>query len=632
MGKDSILQGLASAGKTTLQGAKSISKVSYEAGKNHYANSKAARGGRSSNSSSRENSRHETSVKLENLPDPNKLPPPPVRRDQQQGSPESSIRVGSASSSTVQTHHQAQLSKIPDSQYSRGRDDSTNSNAPFKRVSYKGDEIILQPLGPRPPHKAEYNQTPQLPDFQQAPVHQKERNADTQHSNNSKVTSKPAPPIPVRNYDASVISGLSSSHSGYQPSLPNRNNDSQSPVNLQSHTKVKTLEQTNLMAQKGSPRAVPEIDVTSLPPPPSHRDLRRAVTSSSETSNSAIEITETDSLPDNPAVIRPSMLEKSTAWSKNNKSDNIASSSSTVNQSFNYNHIKKLDIHPTPPPRPFTTSSVGNTEDSQELLKTPNSKPTTHTPSTGLNTPTVHQYPLLEIKKTVPSVLGRYENEQTVNFPPPPKPPRKADYSSGLSATAKDSSALSHTGHEKEIIVRRSETQSSLPIDPPPVYTASIPETKHALQEINDRSKFPSEVVQPRGQYLGTRLHRQSNPKATDDTELQLANDISEIKLRHVDAKVLTTAENTKIDKKPPPIVPKKKETLASIKKIPPPVPKKKSSLVSKPIVPNHVSQSPDLEDSGITADAGLSNSDDNPFRRYLKNVVPEESNRVNRR
>ncbi|AGO12914.1 AaceriADL336Cp [[Ashbya] aceris (nom. inval.)] len=239
-------------------------------------------------------------------------------------------------------------------------------------------------------------------------------------------------------------------------------------------------------------------------------------------------------------------------------------------------------------------------------------------------------------------ITGEYNYEISVSFEPPPKPYKRGDgqqsRSSPFSSSRGDSiTAPESTGSPARGSSRYSALNST---DPPPPYTDAvhgrIGSDSPAPPAAPQRS--PAPPAAPQRSSAGRSL-----PPVTSERSLpapawqgggpmasQLSEEASSIVLRKV-----TSLEGSQTGdgigaKKKPPLVPKKKDSLAGNKKAPPPVPKKKATLSQG--LSRDAAASTGAAEVPSSSGIDTSSQDDNPFRRYLKTVVPEENDRVHHR
>lgn len=236
-------------------------------------------------------------------------------------------------------------------------------------------------------------------------------------------------------------------------------------------------------------------------------------------------------------------------------------------------------------------------------------------------------------------------------FEPPPKPFRRTETQSTQrsSHSTKSSIPVTNAGDESYSSVQdvssfppppvrsRPSTQSvvsahhldngdPLEIHPRGRLPPSVPSTDQnestntSAESITGKKKAPPPTVKPKPKGLLSRASTTENlqsmaPEHTNPTGISaITEELSHIHLRKTGRTLGTEPEHHSLNsslatkKTPPPVVPRKKDSL----KHAPPVPMKSSSLRSKP----------NEQEESAAADKG------NPFELYLKDAVPSEENR----
>lgn len=427
--KDTIGAGLKTVGKYSYKSTKFVAKTGYQAGKSHYQNSKAKREGRSQEGS--DDSGQTTPNVHINYKDPSAFPPPPVKPGQLQyhGSSGNSANGSSATIPTLSnTNNTAQLNEQPymnqinsSSQiYSRPQmaipeqqvaipeqqmNSTTLPSQPQMAVPSQQEHIHIQPSNPQ---QLPSNYKPQEQYLQSEQLNISDRHAP-------QPMERPAMPLPQH---------------GNVPPLttenvhPNIEADISSPaVGPQFEVKPYDWEE-----QKTTKIEIPRVDLTSIPPPPTHRDRN----TSRQGSNS-------------------------TPPSRTHTGNNTSTASVTTtgivdgNLESNQEHTPKpailgeyddtLNVAYAPPPKPFRRATNNSSDlklSGAQNTKTP-PPPVVLTNKSAERPNSSNVMPSLPLRQmntkansseNLPKakILGEYETNVDVGFAPPPRPTyRKTD-------------------------------------------------------------------------------------------------------------------------------------------------------------------------------------------------------------
>ncbi|AMD18764.1 HBL138Wp [Eremothecium sinecaudum] len=569
MGSDSLLDGLASAGKSTLAGAKAVSKSGYKLSKAHYDKCKGSIGD-STGDRSKESEIYETRTRFEQLPDPSNFPPPPVRR--------------------THTHHHGGSStkEVSDSNLSKTGDDRrylSPSLPPTPMRSKPNSRVSSIP--PSSPDGGSVNighaaletrrspiQAPQI-HIEQYPI-----NASPQLQDQGEIP----PPIPARNYSPSAAPSNEPDYSVHRlppmPLPPSPKAQRHWP-NLSSINTTANVPPTNVETpiaehppQVGMQSTQPTlgklntetVNLASLPPPPAHKDRGK--------------------------------VKQQDVESDGERSPN-ARLSSSERPPLGRQRSRSLSPPPVPPRSMRSVSRNSPTSPTRKSSPPSATLPPPVSKKPQLPPPKVKS----ENSSNRSSVTGNYNYDINVTYQPPPKPFRPPG--------SADPASVSQVLNRRNTLPRKSlESQSQ---SPPPQYT-----------EIDHSSRF------------------QENPLSTDTATqpygTSIAERIASMNLDNQSTQPVQLASRVqKADnRKPPPSIPKKKDSLAGIKKVKPPIPAKKPSLgnerpsllapVSAPVSSPAPALPPRMP---MAATSSTTLNDDNPFATYRKDVVPEHSNRL---
>ncbi|AAS51584.2 ADL336Cp [Eremothecium gossypii ATCC 10895] len=343
---------------------------------------------------------------------------------------------------------------------------------------------------------------------------------------------------------------------------------------------------------------VPQVEINVLPPPPKHRDRDRSKSSTP----AHIQQSTTGPKPSIPARRSPSAF---------------ASPATTGSGAGG------------PPSDQLETKCTQQTGHMQSASTSFSSLPQTSPRNEGVASIAKTREESIGPTK---GISGQYNYEISVSFEPPPKPHRRGDGPQSRAspfASSRDNSTSvpDSAGSPSRGSIRHSALNNT---DPPPPYT----DTAHARAGSDSPAPSASKQRSSAGRSLPPLSADRSLPpparQAAGAMASRLSEEASGVTLRRITSPEGSQTGDGASVKKKPPIVPKKKESLAGNKKAPPPVPKKKAILAQG--LQRDAATSSDaaevLSSSGIDTSA----QDDNPFRRYLKNVVPQENDRVHHR
>lgn len=371
------------------------------------------------------------------------------------------------------------------------------------------------------------------------------------------------------------------------------------------------------------------IDVTALPPPPTHRDrgstpdiiANKAVsahaTGKSEsaqapqaTSGSRPESIAPTPLP--PRSVPKSDTDGQPAAVAEEHSETVEVNKPGIAGKFDYD----VKVGYAPPPKPHRNVSVSK----------PLTRKATASLSNGPSTNTTAPPALPKRQTTSDTESNVSKDAPNLSFQPPPKPfrPSESLQSSrqashhNMPTNAKpipvDVSSFPpppvQRGQSNSSILSRPEsTETGEDRKPTPRGRIPVVDSHDGDVETSEpdhnRKKVPPPAVKPKPKTLSIN-HTEHN----DSSEISaITNELATFKLRKTGSGFLKdSAKDSQAKRSPPPVVPRKKESLKSV----PPVPIKASSL--------RAAEARQEQDNDL-----------NPFEHYLKSAVPTENDRLHR-
>lgn len=430
---------------------------------------------------------------------------------------------------------------------------------------------------------------------------------------------------------------------------------------------------------------LPQVDLTNLPPPPTHRDRGTLEQKKSNTDSKGslpqnhsqpnpparavvnqpitLEVADDDTGQNEPVEKIPTLPDQETKETKYEKVESPAEdipppTENLVGISGKFNYDVKVDY--APPPRPHRVLQQPTIPKSATMNNQVKPVSQIERPGAGSAPPPCPKRQTMD----PPLNIGENSHEPLSNFQAPPKPFRHPESSTSREtergirgAPHADVPILMDNPHGQP---PHSRDVSSFPPPPKPLRsTTRVEEPSASIRDVQydgntppptprgrltttEKNSTSSDMIDSRPSALakksapppvkskpknlsvggsddGIRTIKKEHSQQQHTSELgDISNELAKFKLRKtgssfVQQQVGNDNEISEVEEKrlPPPLIPRKKESLKSL----PPVPIKSSSLRSAIDTKNRTP----------------SNEEPNPFEHYLKSAVPFENDRLHR-